>query len=195
MSLRNAVLDAIELHQPEISDERIESICKIWHKAINASGIDETIAAKALEQIIYTSKFMPKPADVLELVGGSPDAKGVSAWADILKAVRSKSSAYRPVLFSDPQIHNAIETMGGWKYLHDVVGHHFYESSDMGYLKHDFIKSYKSSPRRVEYGYLVANSSEFNKEPLMIGSSEVCRQLLETTKTTNAQVKRITKKG
>ena len=199
MQLTRAIIKAYALKSVSTTETEVKKACSIWIEEMEDIGINDEIAAAAYTEVNRSSKFLPTLSEVLDLVGGSKDTKAVNAWADVLKAVRSKSSAYRRVLFSDPQIHNTVETMGGWKYLRDLISHHFYIHSDMGYLKHDFIKSYKTSPKRSEYGYLIANSSSFDKEPLLIGDSGLCAKFLEAAKidSTNqagAIVKRIANK-
>ena len=58
-------------------------------------------------------QFMPKPADVRKMLGGTSADAALRAWAKVDKAVRQVGN-YASVAFDDPLIHRVISEMGGW---------------------------------------------------------------------------------
>lgn len=58
-------------------------------------------------------QFLPKPADVVKLIGGGTQDGALVAWAKVDRAVRAVG-AYKSVVFDDAIIHRVIEDMGGW---------------------------------------------------------------------------------
>jgi len=181
MSLRNAVLDAIEMHQSEIDDAKAKRICNTWHKAMQANGIDEQVATQALEQITYTTKFMPKPADVIELVRGGSDTKALAGWVNVIKVAKTTNAIYRPTIFDDPQIHYTIATMGGWADLYNQITSLRHIGESLQWIKKDFIASYKAC-RTGKYKMLIAYGDGKGRKPIVIGSRDECKRLLTVAK-------------
>lgn len=60
-----------------------------------------------------TGQFMPKPADVMKMLGGTTQDRAQMAWSKVDKALRHLGT-YRTVAFDDPLIHRVITDMGGW---------------------------------------------------------------------------------
>ena len=58
-------------------------------------------------------QFMPKPADIIKLIGGSNADSAQIAWTKVDRAVRHVGP-YQTVIFDDPIIHAALADMGGW---------------------------------------------------------------------------------
>jgi len=58
-------------------------------------------------------QFMPKPADIVRMLGGTTQDEALAAWAKVDRAVRSVGP-YETVAFDDPIIHAVIADMGGW---------------------------------------------------------------------------------
>ncbi len=58
-------------------------------------------------------QFMPKPADVLQLLQGKNATKAIQAWTKVLNAIRTVGQ-YDSIVFDDPLIHAAILDLGGW---------------------------------------------------------------------------------
>lgn len=68
---------------------------------------------QAFKELVFSTKFFPKPADFLEILRGKIDEQGTRAWIQVVEAVRRHSN-YESVRFADPVIHSVIEFMGGW---------------------------------------------------------------------------------
>lgn len=58
-------------------------------------------------------QFLPKPADLVKLLGGSTQDRALVAWAKVDKALR-RIGTYESVVFDDPIIHRVLHDMGGW---------------------------------------------------------------------------------
>lgn len=63
-----------------------------------------------------TGQFLPKPADVVRMLGGTTKDAALVAWAKVQRAV-SYVGSWQSVVFDDPLIHRAIDDMGGWVWL------------------------------------------------------------------------------
>jgi hypothetical protein len=60
-----------------------------------------------------TGQWMPKPADIVKMLGGSTLDTALLAWSKVDKAVRTVGT-YQTVVFDDPLIHRVLQDMGGW---------------------------------------------------------------------------------
>lgn len=63
-----------------------------------------------------TGKWMPAPADIIFMLGGSTQDSALLAWAKVDKAVRQVGS-HQSVVFDDPIVHRVLLDMGGWAAL------------------------------------------------------------------------------
>ncbi|HPI98138.1 MAG TPA: DUF6475 domain-containing protein [Synergistales bacterium] len=68
---------------------------------------------QALSYRLKTSDFTPTVRFVREFINGSFEDRAIMAWNKVMKAYRKIGNS-RNVDFSDPCIHYAIESMGGW---------------------------------------------------------------------------------
>lgn len=74
-------------------------------------------AARAIERLRRTSKFLPTISEVRECVSDlsvGPRKTGVEAWESLQKAQR-KWGWCRPPKVTDPKMARAIEVLGGWQ--------------------------------------------------------------------------------
>jgi len=69
-----------------------------------------------------TGQFMPKPADIVRMLGGTTQDGALLAWSKVDRAVRS-IGPYETVAFDDPIIHAVITDMGGWVALGSKTEH------------------------------------------------------------------------
>lgn len=58
-------------------------------------------------------QFLPKPADVVKLIGGGTMDGALVAWSMVDRAMRTVGP-YETVVFDDPIIHAVVSDMGGW---------------------------------------------------------------------------------
>lgn len=99
-----------ELHDRILSD----TMKDIYWKILEKFSDDE--CERAFKELIYSTKFFPKPADFLEVLCGKKENRATEAWLDVLNAV-ARIGNYQSVKFSDPLIHSVIQAMGGWPQL------------------------------------------------------------------------------
>ncbi|EKD45294.1 MAG: bacteriophage protein [uncultured bacterium] len=59
-------------------------------------------------------KFLPKPADIIMAIEGSPQNQALRAWTKVVSAIHG-IGVYTSVAFDDALIHAVIEDMGGWR--------------------------------------------------------------------------------
>ena len=87
---------------------------RIYWQCLRAYSMDDLQAAMARH--IQTSKFFPKPAELIQLIEGTAGTQAVTAWAAVMGAIRQVGSWGLPE-FEDPAIDLAIRSLGGWKQL------------------------------------------------------------------------------
>lgn len=80
--------------------------------ALSEISLDDIV--KACGAAAKTSKFMPSPAELRELSGGTTASRrNLDAWEAVRKAVR-QHGYYGSVDFDDPAINATIRSFGGW---------------------------------------------------------------------------------
>jgi len=70
----------------------------------------------AFKEIIYSSRFFPKPADFIETLQGTKKNKATASWLVVLESVK-RIGNYQSVKFADQVIHSVVQAMGGWPEL------------------------------------------------------------------------------
>ena len=105
--LLNGVFD---LYGKPISEFAVQ----IWWDALKQYDLPAVMLAFSRHvQNPDVGQFLPKPADVIRMLGGTTKDSAMSAWSKVDKAVRQVGT-YASVAFDDPLIHRAIHDMGGW---------------------------------------------------------------------------------
>ena len=99
----------------ELHDRVLSDMMKDLYWKILEPFTDEQ-CEKAFKEIIYSSRFFPKPADFRDVLCGRKENKATEAWIEVLIAV-ARIGNYKSVKFSDPAIHSVINAMGGWPQL------------------------------------------------------------------------------
>ena len=94
---------------------------------------------------IKTNKFFPTPADIISQIEGSKEENemfsGEQAFKSVLNAIR-KHGTCTSVKFSDPCIHFAIESVGGYQQIGMT------EDNDIKWLKKEFINAFSLAKKR-----------------------------------------------
>jgi len=99
-----------QLYGKEISRTTI----RLWWAALEA--YDLAAIRQGLSRHMQnpdTGQFMPKPADIVRMLGGTTQDGALLAWSKVDKAVRGVG-IYESVVFDDPIIHAVLADMGGW---------------------------------------------------------------------------------
>lgn len=89
-------------------------LLRIWFEALrqyDLKAVKDALARHLLNP--DNGQFLPKPADVVKLIGGTTIDTALEAWSAVDNAVRTVGT-YRSVAFQDPIIHKVIQDMGGW---------------------------------------------------------------------------------
>jgi len=131
----------------------------------------------AIEEILLSAKFFPKPAEFMERLRGKEQDKATVAWIKLVDGIRSKGP-YRSVKFDDPVIHAVIEFMGGWPSTGDWL------EDEMKWKQREFERLYGIMQGQRNYPkYLSgivemmnnANGYEIQEEVALIGNFEPVR--------------------
>jgi hypothetical protein len=104
------LLAAAELYGKPVSD----GVSSVWWDALK--GYDIGAIENAFRRHFGnpdSGQFMPKPADIVRIVGGSSQDGAMVAWSKVDKAVR-QVGPYASVCFDDPLVNRVLHDMGGW---------------------------------------------------------------------------------
>lgn len=123
-----------------------------------------------------TGQFLPKPADVVKMLGGTTQDAALVAWAKVDRAIRVVGT-YESVAFDDALIHRVIEDMGGWVKLGQVT------EDELPFRAKEFETRYRGfrirseSPEypRVLIGIHQAHNEQNNRPvapPVLIGNTQ-----------------------
>jgi hypothetical protein len=103
--------------------EYMATLCEIHDKTMSSILIDlywkvlepftDEQCEKAFQEVIISSRFFPKPVDMIELIHGKRDHESTRAWLSAYDAI-CRVGNYSSVKFRDPVIHSVIGSMGGW---------------------------------------------------------------------------------
>ena len=93
--------------------ERLKANASIYYECLKHLGADEWQMAvnTVLKERVYNS--MPKIAELLNHIYGSPEERAVNAWVLVLDMM-NKLGDYPSVRFDDDAIMHAIKALGGW---------------------------------------------------------------------------------
>lgn len=142
-----------EILGDKITSERAEIYWDIF-KDYSKEQLD-----KALNIIIKTSKFFPKPAEIIELIEGSLESKSTVAWEQVRKAI-FEHGAYQSIIFADKVIHKVIDLMGGWQKICSTL------EDDMKWVEKDFTRfyrAYQNQPLKDYPQVLIGIQEEHNR--------------------------------
>lgn len=90
-----------------------------------------------------SGQFMPRPADVVKMLGGSTADNALLAWSKVSEAVR-RIGSYDSVVFDDPIIHAVIYDMGGWVVV-SMKG-----DDEWDFVRNEFVNRYRGYAIRGE---------------------------------------------
>ena len=133
-------------------------VAEIYWQALKKYDFEDVKRAAGAHAVDPDSgQFMPKAADFVRHIDGNSASQASMAWAKVVTAIRDLG-AYKSVAFDEPEIHAAIEDLGGWVKLCGVV------ERDLPFEQKRFENSYRGYKLR---GILV---HEFR--PYLIGVAE-----------------------
>ena len=88
-----------------------------------------------------TGKFIPKPSDVLEQVGGTTADASMLAWSKVV-AGQKQWGTHESVAFDDPIIHRVMVDLGGWVWFGQQL------TKDLPFIEKRFRDAYRAWLRR-----------------------------------------------
>ena len=137
---------------------------------------------RAIKKVMSNYKYstLPKPADILEYLEGTPDDKALTAWLQAKEAVQ-KGGYYASVVFKDDVIAYVIQELGGWQPFCCA------KIEDLPFIEKRFKDLYRLLAKRPLkntklIGFIEATNEAkgmFDKipEPLQIGYDEETKQI------------------
>ena len=125
-----------------------------------------------------TGQFMPKPADIVKMLGGTSQDAALVAWSKVDKALRQVGT-YASVVFDDPLIHHVLTDMGGWVPLGNK------DEDEWPFVRAEFVNRYRGCRIRSEIPaylpVLIGISDSQNQRtgftaqtPVLIGDAAKC---------------------
>ena len=90
---------------------------------------------KMLNQAAITSRFFPKPAELLEFINGKPEDNALIAWQKVMDKIID-DGYYSSVIFDDLLIHKVIDDLGGWQWMSTIP------DDELRWVQKDFEKRY-----------------------------------------------------
>lgn len=117
----------------------------IWHNSMKRFELTEI--ENAFMVYINTpgkGQFIPKPADIIEIIDGSIKSNAALAWTKFIQAVE-RVGIYQTVCFDDPIIHRVVEDMGGWVFIGESA-----TNTNLPFLANDFKFRYESYKSKFE---------------------------------------------
>jgi hypothetical protein len=169
-----------EMYSKEISDGAL----MLWFEALKAYDIDAiSAAASAHVSSPDSGQFMPRPADIIKMIGGTSKDSAFLAWSKVDKAVQRVGN-YKSVVFDDPLIHAVISDMGGWISFGEKT------EDEWPFIGNEFksrYQGYKSRGEVPEYNGKLLGLSEANNRtagfeiapPVLIGDAVLAKRVLE----------------
>lgn len=155
----------------------------VWWEA--CKGFDATAVHDALNRHAVNpdnGQFVPKPADVVKLIGGGTQDSSLVAWSKVDRAIRS-AGPYRTVVFDDPIIHRVIEEMGGWPTLCHCDEDEYpfrakeFQNRYRGFMTRGGVDEYPRSLTGISDAQNIAGGFRLEK-PLAIGNPDKCAAVL-----------------
>jgi len=179
------------MQQSDYDDFKVllESVTQLYGKLLSSDAIvlwwgalkhyDLPAVREGLSRHIQnpdTGQFMPKPADVVRLIGGTTQDSALQAWAKVDKAARGLGP-YVSVVFDDPIIHAVLADMGGWTILGNKTEH------EWPFVAREFenrYRSYRTLGRIEHYPPVLTGIADLQNEsnglpvsePVLIGDKE-----------------------
>jgi len=145
-----AMLDTYDIFGKEANVRTIDLYFRLFEK------YDINTILNALESVLKTSKYYPKPSEIIEQIeGGNPDDMADEAYTDFMRFYHDCDIF--PVIFSDKITMRVLKDMPNWNW--DIKN-----NTDNGQsLYFEFKRIYKRY-------YKLWKSGEWEPDVLMIGS-------------------------
>lgn len=178
-----ATLAAVySLYRSELS----EAVLQMWWGALSGYEIEAIASAlTAHTSNPDTGQFLPKPADVVKMLGGTTKDAAIVAFAKVVDGVKSAGS-WSSVAFDDPIIHRVLEDLGGWTVVCATT------EKEWPFLEKRFVDAYRAwrqkgdvpphPPRlagRTEIANVAAGYTDAEVPLRLIGNREEARAIAD----------------
>jgi len=153
--------------------ELSETILEIYWQVLKELTLDQF--NRAVKVSATSSKFFPKPAELLAAI--APDAAGQAVVAFDRAAAAMSIGTYKTVCFDDPAINATIASLGGWI--------EFGQKEATEWLRKDFQKIYEVHYKRIRAGdfsgiptklpgIIELSPKKMESETVFIGDKQKC---------------------
>jgi len=149
----------------ELFDKTLSDMMKDLYWKVLDPFSDEQ-CEKAFKEIIYSSRFFPKPVDFVEILRGKKADRATEAWIEVLNAIK-RIGNYESVKFADPVIHSVLQVMGGWDELAATT-----TVDEEKWKQKEFEKLYQVMERRGNHPTYLPGTFEMQNTPQMIAMYE-----------------------
>jgi hypothetical protein len=130
-----------------------------------------------------SGQYLPKPADITRMLGGTTQDAALVAWSKVDRAVRHIGT-YADVVFDDPIIHRVLHDMGGW------IGLGMKAETEWPFVAREFDNRYRGfrmRSERPEYPRVLTGlanahntrNGHDSEPPRLIGHVDTCRRVME----------------
>lgn len=124
---------------------------EIYYRALQSLSDEEFV--RAVNILVKRNKFMPKPAEILEVARGNREAITEQAWQTLVKAINIVG-VYEDVQFEDKYLAGSVELLGGWQKLCNMT------EEDFKYAHVTFRKIYGEHARTKPFRGIVSIENE-----------------------------------
>lgn len=135
--------DVMSFYKQDISHFALN----IWWEACNGFSYEQV--SKALTRHAMDpekGQFVPKVADIVRVLDGTPTDKAHLAWGKAFNAI-SRVGPWQDVVFDDAAIHATIEDMGGWVKFCNM------KEDEVSFSQSRFVKSYAAYAKQEKFEY------------------------------------------
>src|SRR3990167_2852773 len=165
----------------EIYDKQItEVVADMYYEILR--DFEYGGVADAVKKVIASHKYstLPKPAQILEYLEGTHDDKALTAWYQVMEAVK-KGGYHASIEFADPLISYIVNELGGWMWFCCT------QKEELPFIQKRFEDLYRLFLKRQIQpinqrliGFYEAQNIQSGKEitpPIRIGFAEITKQI------------------
>lgn len=108
---RETVIEILGILSEVYGREVSPVLAQVYHTVL--AGYPDGQVREAVNRAVRTLRFFPKPAEILEILEGTPDDRSMLAWQALENAIR-RIGSWESVRFEDGALSAAVEALGGW---------------------------------------------------------------------------------
>ena len=138
------------MHNKKITD----AVVNLWVALVEWRGIEPVMSALKQHTMSPAGKFLPKPADIIEILDGTQEDASLLAWTKFHNALRHGSHV--SVCFDDVLINQVAKDLGGWIAFGQLT------AKDISFKEREFIRLYQmylKNPPLNPPGHLISRTT------------------------------------